>query len=51
MTNAKPDSQAAYTCDCEACRRDGIHEPTCAVHHSPAEKCSCGRTEQSKGAG
>jgi len=37
-------------CDCEACRRDGVHEPTCGVHLDPPRACTCGRTDQSKGA-
>ncbi|HYP88210.1 MAG TPA: hypothetical protein VEQ59_08650 [Polyangiaceae bacterium] len=37
-------------CDCEACRRDGVHEPSCAVHHEPPEPCTCGRTDQAQGA-
>jgi len=40
-----------FVCDCPACRRDGVHEPDCAVHQNPARECSCGRTDQSKGAG
>jgi hypothetical protein len=38
-------------CECEACHRDGQHEPDCAVHDEPRAECSCGRTEQSQGAG
>lgn len=38
-------------CECEACHRDGQHEPDCSVHDEPLGECSCGRTEQSKSAG
>jgi len=38
-------------CSCTACQRDGQHEPDCPVHDEPRGPCSCGRTEQSKGAG
>jgi hypothetical protein len=38
-------------CACPACKRDGQHEPDCAVHDEPIGGCSCGRTEQSKAAG
>src|SRR6185369_14233650 len=44
------DKNPQFLCDCAACRRDGLHEPTCAVHAQPPRECSCGRTEQSKGA-
>jgi len=37
-------------CACEACYRDGQHEPECRVHDEPRSECSCGRTEQSKAA-
>jgi hypothetical protein len=51
---SKPENEAkaaAFRCECEACVRDGVHEPDCGVHRQPAQACSCGRTEQSKGAG
>lgn len=43
--------RTAFECACEACVRDGLHEPDCKVHAQPPAACSCGRTEQSKGAG
>jgi hypothetical protein len=42
---------AAFECACEACVRDGLHEPDCKVHARPPAACTCGRTEQSKAAG
>ena len=51
MIEPKTDKTAAFFCECEACVRDGIHEPTCGVHQVPPQKCTCGRTDQSKGAG
>lgn len=38
-------------CSCEACVRDGQHEPDCRVHDEPRGECSCARQEQSEGAG
>jgi hypothetical protein len=38
-------------CRCEACVRDGQHEPDCPVHDEPPGACGCDRTEQSQGAG
>jgi len=38
-------------CGCEACVRDGQHEPDCPVHDEPRGPCGCGREEQSKAAG
>jgi hypothetical protein len=37
-------------CDCEACYRDGQHEPECCVHDEPQMSCTCGRADQAKGA-
>ncbi len=52
MNEAQPPATAAaFKCACEACVRDGLHEPDCKVHSTPPTECSCGRTEQSKGAG
>lgn len=34
------------TCQCEACRRDGPHDSSCAVHRGPAlplAACDCGK--------
>jgi hypothetical protein len=44
-------ASTAFECACEACVRDGLHEPDCEVHARPPAACTCGRTEQSKGAG
>jgi len=38
-------------CECPACVRDGPHEPDCPVHDEPVGHCSCGREDQSRGAG
>lgn len=37
-------------CRCVACMRDGQHEPDCDVHDEPAGTCTCGRTDQARGA-
>lgn len=37
-------------CDCEACVKDGQHEPDCCVHDEPKGPCSCGVEEQREGA-
>lgn len=50
-SQSPPATAATYECGCEACVRDGLHEPDCGVHASPPKECSCGRNEQSKGAG
>jgi hypothetical protein len=51
LTVSDRDILNGVLCDCVACHRDGQHEPECAVHDEPRSECSCGRTEQSKGAG
>ncbi|HEX5101545.1 MAG TPA: hypothetical protein VFV94_18670 [Polyangiaceae bacterium] len=38
-------------CSCEACVRDGQHEPDCPVHDEPPRECRCGRADQAKSAG
>jgi hypothetical protein len=51
LTVSPEDIKAGKLCSCVACKRDGQHEPDCAVHDEPVRDCSCGRTEQSKSAG
>lgn len=36
--------QVGKPCGCEACERDGAHEPACAVHEEPAAACDCARS-------
>lgn len=43
--------RAGDLCSCEACVRDGPHEPDCTVHDQAPSACDCGRTEQSESAG
>jgi hypothetical protein len=43
--------KAGKFCSCEACVRDGQHEPDCPVHDEPPGACACDRTESSEGAG
>lgn len=50
-SNTDQESAGPFSCACEACVRDGLHEPNCGVHLAPPQECGCGRTEQSKGAG
>jgi hypothetical protein len=50
LTVSDRDILNGMRCDCEACHRDGQHEPECTVHDEPRSECSCGRTEQSKAA-
>lgn len=38
-------------CSCEACVREGPHEPDCAVHDEPRGSCTCSRKEQTEAAG
>lgn len=38
-------------CSCEACVRDGQHEPDCAVHDEPIGECTCDSQEQREAAG
>jgi len=38
-------------CACDACLRDGQHEPACPVHSEPRGECRCDREDQTKGAG
>jgi hypothetical protein len=33
-------------CHCDACERDGQHEPTCSVHEEPPGKCDCHRSDR-----
>lgn len=47
----KAESAEPFACKCEACLREGPHEPDCGVHGKPPAACSCGRADQSKGAG
>ena len=42
--------RAGELCRCEACVRDGQHEPDCLVHDEPPGACSCGREESRKAA-
>jgi hypothetical protein len=51
LTVSDRDILNGVLCDCEACHRDGQHEPECVVHDEPIGACSCGRTEQSQSAG
>lgn len=51
LTVTPEEIAAGKLCRCEACLRDGPHEPACAVHDEPKGRCSCGREDQSKGAG
>lgn len=38
-------------CSCDACMRDGQHEPDCEVHDEPRGPCTCSREQQSQAAG
>lgn len=38
-------------CSCEACVREGPHEPDCAVHDEPRSSCTCSQKEQTEAAG
>jgi hypothetical protein len=51
LTVSEAEIKSGILCRCEACLRDGQHEPDCPVHDEPIGDCSCGRTEQSQGAG
>jgi hypothetical protein len=51
MTVTPEQLRAGKPCSCEACVRDGAHEPDCRVHAEPPSDCSCGRSGQNKGAG
>lgn len=42
---------AGELCSCEACVRDGSHEPDCAVHDEPKGSCTCTQKEQTEAAG
>lgn len=50
LTVSETDLKRGVLCRCEACQRDGQHEPDCPVHDEPIGKCRCGRTEQAQGA-
>lgn len=51
LTVTPDDIREGKLCHCESCVREGQHEPDCAVHDEPPAECSCGRTEQTEGAG
>jgi hypothetical protein len=51
LTLPVDDIRQGKLCTCPACTTDGPHEPDCAVHDEPIGKCTCDRSDQSKGAG
>lgn len=51
LTVSPEDILAGKLCSCDACLRDGPHEPDCPVHDEPRGECACGRADQAKGAG
>lgn len=42
------EQRLARVCECEACRKDGPHEPMCDVHSEPAEPCNCPKKDERK---
>jgi hypothetical protein len=50
LTRSLEELKQGKLCGCEACVRDGPHEPVCPVHDEPQGACTCGRTEQAEGA-
>ena len=51
MTVTPEQLKRGELCTCEACVRDGAHEPECPVHEEPSGECACGRAGQNKAAG
>jgi hypothetical protein len=41
---------AGMLCSCDACWRDGQHEPDCPVHEEETGDCRCDREDQPTGA-
>ncbi len=51
LTVTEDELLAGKLCSCDACVREGPHEPDCGVHDEPRGGCTCARTEQTEAAG